>query len=235
MCSCAAQAWGRAWVRFETVRPEGAVPSAIAWMIFGERNASGTRRRTWRSARPSAEAISSNNAVLPARTASIQLRERVIACSRVSCVRDRRLHLQGDTDQRKPRAGSGWRQLHRSTAQCRPGWGDRHWQDASGNFTRHVRAYKTAEPENLSSRVPPSIKTEAEDATELRPLYGLDRCSGDIISYSAQLLCRYFPTALRRVSALRSSARVSSSDISGENVSTTPCRPTTLGSDSATP
>jgi DNA replication protein DnaC len=41
----------------------------------------------------------------------------------VSCVRDRRLHLQGDTDQRKPRAGSGWRQLHRSTAQCRPGWG----------------------------------------------------------------------------------------------------------------
>jgi hypothetical protein len=58
---------------------------------------------------------------------------------------------------------------------------------------------------------------------------------GDIISYSAQLLCRYFPTALRRVSTLRSSARVSSSDISGENVSTTPCRPTTLGSDNATP
>ena len=86
MCSCVVQAWGRAWVRFETVRPEGAVPSAIAWMIFGERNASGTRRRTWRSARPSAEAISSNDAVLPARTASIHLRERAIACSRVSCV-----------------------------------------------------------------------------------------------------------------------------------------------------
>jgi hypothetical protein len=58
---------------------------------------------------------------------------------------------------------------------------------------------------------------------------------GDIISYSAQLLCRYFPTALRRVSTLRSSARVSSPDISGKNVSTTPCRPTTLGRDSATP
>jgi hypothetical protein len=66
MCSCTVHAWGRAWVRFETVRPEGAVPSAIAWMIFGERNASGTRRRTWRSARPSAEAISSNDAVLSA-------------------------------------------------------------------------------------------------------------------------------------------------------------------------
>ena len=30
-CSCAVQAWGRACVRFETVRPAGAVPSAIAW------------------------------------------------------------------------------------------------------------------------------------------------------------------------------------------------------------
>jgi hypothetical protein len=38
------------------------------------------------SARPSAEAISSNDAVLPARTASIQLRDRAIACSSVSCV-----------------------------------------------------------------------------------------------------------------------------------------------------
>src|ERR1700730_6106170 len=43
----------------------GSVPSAIVWMIFGERNASGTRRRIWRSARPSAEAISWNDAVFP--------------------------------------------------------------------------------------------------------------------------------------------------------------------------
>jgi hypothetical protein len=77
---------GQGWVRFETVRPEGAVPSAIAWMIFGERNASGMRRRTWRSARPSAEAISSNDAALLTRTASTQLRERAIACRKVSCV-----------------------------------------------------------------------------------------------------------------------------------------------------
>jgi hypothetical protein len=54
-------------------------------------------------------------------------------------------------------------------------------------------------------------------------------------NHVAQLLCRYFPTAPRRVSALRASARVSSSDISGKNASTTPCRPTTLGSESATP
>jgi hypothetical protein len=47
---------------------------------------SATRRRTWRSTRPSAKAISSNDAVLPARTASIQLRERAIACSRVARV-----------------------------------------------------------------------------------------------------------------------------------------------------
>ena len=53
ICSCAVQAWGRAWVRLETVRPAGPLPSAMTWMIFGERNASGTRRRMWRSARPS--------------------------------------------------------------------------------------------------------------------------------------------------------------------------------------
>jgi hypothetical protein len=51
ICPCSDQAWGRAWVRRETVRPEGAKPSAIAWMILGERKASGARRRTWRSAR----------------------------------------------------------------------------------------------------------------------------------------------------------------------------------------
>jgi hypothetical protein len=53
-------------------------------------------------------------------------------------------------------------------------------------------------------------------------------------AFLAQLLCRQFRTAPRRVSALRPSARVSSSDMSGNNVLTTPCRPTTLGSDSAT-
>jgi hypothetical protein len=39
----------------------------------------GARRRTWRSARLSAAAMSSNDAILPARIASIQPRERAIA------------------------------------------------------------------------------------------------------------------------------------------------------------
>jgi hypothetical protein len=43
ICSCAVQAWDGACVRLETVRPAGAVPPAIAWMIFGERNANGGR------------------------------------------------------------------------------------------------------------------------------------------------------------------------------------------------
>ncbi len=43
ICSCAVQAWDRACVRLETVRPAGAVPPAIACMIFGERNANGGR------------------------------------------------------------------------------------------------------------------------------------------------------------------------------------------------
>jgi hypothetical protein len=45
----------------------------------------------------------------------------------------------------------------------------------------------------------------------------------------------YFASAFLRISALRSKARVSSCDISGQSTSLTPARPTMLGSDSVTP
>ena len=117
-----------------------------------------------------------------------------------------------------------------------------------------MRRYKVVIGRTLRARTLPTQKTEAKIGCKVlnvmtRPRYAnilphrFNQRKGPISiengvlhqRYVAQLLCRYFPTAPRRVSALRSSAPFSSSDISGKNASTTPCRPTTLGSDSATP
>ena len=79
ICSCADQACGRASVNAEAVRPAGTAPPAIARIIFGERKARTERRRTCRAARPSAAAMSLNDAALPERIESIQPRDRAIA------------------------------------------------------------------------------------------------------------------------------------------------------------
>jgi hypothetical protein len=73
-----------AWVRRDAVRSAEALPSAMEETILGDKNARTAKRRTCRSPRFSAPAISSKDDALPVIIASIQRRARAIVCNRWS-------------------------------------------------------------------------------------------------------------------------------------------------------